>query len=220
MGLTLKGQYDLTNNYNWNTSAISGGQGRTDAIEATYNTGAAQLRVIYDELRGANGTFDNVYVHSRSLMAGGAYTVGPVRVYAGYQHLNAPGATNASVGVTNASQPTGVSVPTSVDHEWFGAAWQVTVVTTVTGAVYHANANHGNGNGTMYTFGGTYNLSKRTFLYTELGYLHNSSTSNLSLGSDSYGDNNYDPATGTASNDNPVYGHTQAGVFAGIMTSF
>ncbi|MDR6413264.1 porin [Paraburkholderia terricola] len=220
MGLTLKVQYDLTNNYNWNISATPGGQGRTDTIEATYNVGAAQLRVIYDELRGASGTFDNVYVHSRSLMAGGAYTVGPVRFYAGYQHLGAPGATNASVGVANASQPAGITAPTSVDHAWLGAAWRVTGVATVTGGVYHANANHGNGNGTMYTFGGTYNLSKRTFLYAELGYLHNSSTSNLSLGSDSYGNNNYDPATGTAWNDNPVYGHSQAGVFAGIMISF
>ncbi|MFL9959238.1 porin [Paraburkholderia nemoris] len=220
MGLTLKGQYDLTNNYNWNNSTTPGGQGRADAIEAIYNVGAAQLRVIYDEIRGANGSFDNVYAHSRSLMTGGTYAVGPVRLYAGYQHLNAPGATNASVGVTNTSQPAGVSAPTSVDHAWLGAAWQVTGVTTVTGAVYHANANHGNGNGTMYTLGGTYNLSKRTFLYTELGYLHNSSTSNLSLGSDSYGNNNYDPVANTASNDNPVYGHSQAGVFAGIMTSF
>ena len=71
-----------------------------------------------------------------------------------------------------------------------------------------------------YTLAATYNLSKRTFLYTEVGYIHNSSTSNLNLGDGSYGNNNYNPATNTSSNDNPNYGHSQTGVFTGIMTAF
>ncbi|MFP3693473.1 porin, partial [Burkholderia sp. SIMBA_048] len=87
-----------------------------------------------------------------------------------------PNATNASVGVTDASQPGGVSAPTAVDHEWIGAAWQINAAAAITAAVFHANANKGNGNATLYTLGGTYNLSKRTFLYTEAGYVHNSST--------------------------------------------
>jgi predicted porin len=225
-GLTLKGQYDLTNNYNWNTAGTGTGtggagspQGRTDGIEAVYDIGGLELRAIYDEVRGANGTFDNVYSHSRSLLGGGTFTLGPVKFYAGYQHLNAPAATDASVGVTG-TQPAGITAPTSVDHEWFGVAWQATAAAALTGAIFHANANNGNGNATMYTLAATYNLSKRTFLYTEVGYMHNSSTSNINLGNGSYGNNNYDPTTQTSSNDNPNYGHSQTGVFAGIMTAF
>ena len=176
--------------------------------------------MIYDEVRGANGSFNNVYSASRSILAGGTYVIGPVRLYAGYQHLSAPDATNASVGVSNASQPGGVSAPTGVNHEWVGAAWQVNDAAAITGAVFHANANNGNGNATLFTLGATYALSKRTFLYTEAGYVHNSSTSNINLGNGPYGNNNYDPSTGTSSNGNPDYGHSQTGVFAGIMTMF
>ena len=222
-GVVLKGQYDLTNNYNWNQAAPGNTQGRADGIEAVYDIGGLELRAIYDEVRGANGTFDDVYSHSRSLLGGGTFTLGPVKFYAGYQHLNAPAATDATVnggvGVVG-TQPGGVSAPTSVDHEWFGVAWQATAAAALTGAIFHANANNGNGNATMYTLAATYNLSKRTFLYTEVGYMHNSSTSNINLGDGSYGNNDYNPVTNTSANDNPNYGHSQTGVFAGIMTAF
>ena len=42
-GLTLKGQYDLTNNYNWNQAAPGNTQGRTDGIEAVYARCAPEL---------------------------------------------------------------------------------------------------------------------------------------------------------------------------------
>ncbi|CAB3793441.1 porin [Pararobbsia alpina] len=217
-GLVIKGQYDLSNNTNWNTSATPTGQGRGDAIEAVYDIGGLELRGIYDELRSSTGKFDDVYAHSRSAIAGGTYTLGPVKLYAGYQHLNAPDATNETVGVTN-GLPGGVTAPTSVNHEWLGAAWQANAATLLTGAVYHANANNGNGNATMYTLAGTYNLSKRTFLYSEFAYLHNSSTSNIDLGNDSYGPNT-NTSSSQAGLSNPDYGHSMTGVFAGIMTSF
>lgn len=224
-GLVLKGQYSLTNNTSWNSAPVNSagvptGQGRTNAVEGIYTWGSGDFRVIYDEVRGADGSFNNVYSASRDILAGGTYVIGPVKLYAGYQHLSAPNATNASVGVTDASQPAGVSAPTSVNHEWFGAAWQINTPTQVTAAVYHANANNGNGNATLFTLAGTYALSKRTFVYTEAGYVHNSSTSNINLGNGPYGNNNFDPATGTSSNSNPNYGHSQTGVFAGIMHSF
>ncbi|OLL27698.1 porin [Burkholderia sp. SRS-W-2-2016] len=224
-GLVFKGQYSLTNNTSWNSAPVNSagvptGQGRTNAIEGVYTWGGGDFRVIYDEVRGANGSFNNVYSASRMALVGGTYVVGPVKFYVGYQHLSAPDATNASVGVTDASQPAGVSAPTGVNHEWLGAAWQVTPATQITGAVYHANANNGNGNATLFTLAATYALSKRTFLYTEAGYVRNSSTSNINLGNGSYGNNNFDPTTGTSSNSNPNYGHSQTGVFAGIMTSF
>ncbi len=234
-GFTVKGQYDLTNNPNgWNaapsSSGISGSgpnqlggaQGRTDGIKAMYNGGNLEVLAIYDETRDPNGKFSNVYVSSRSVMAGGNYTWGPLKAYLGYQHLSAPEASLGSYGVATGALPSGVrGVPTAVDHEWFGVTYTVNPFTAVTGAVYHANANNGNGNATMYTLGGTYSLSKRTFFYTELAYLHNSSTSNLGLGNgfaDPYGPNQNQG--GAAGNIAPNYGHSQFGVVAGIMTLF
>ena len=219
-GFALKGQYDLTNNTSWNSASSATGQGRSDGIEMRYQFANGGARVIYDEVRGANGSFDDVYAHSRSLLAAGLYAVGPVRVYAGYQHLSASSATDASVGLAQGTQPAGVSAPTQVDHEWLGAAWRVTAAAGMTAAIYHANANHGNGSATLYTLGGTYGVSKRTFLYAEMAYVHNSATSNIGLSDGPYGNNNYDPATQTASNTNPDYGHGQAGAFVGIMTAF
>jgi predicted porin len=219
-GLSFKGQYALTNNTNWNVALPPATQGRTDAIEGIYQFGGGDFRVIYDEVRGADGSFNNVYSASRSILAGGTYNFGPVRLYAGYQHLSAPDATNESVlGAAAGTQPAGINAPSTVDHEWFGALWQVNAAAALTAAVYHANANNGNGNATLYTLAATYNLSKRTFLYTEAGYIHNSSTSNINLGNGPYGNNTND-ATGAILNGNPNYGHSQEGVFAGIMTAF
>jgi predicted porin len=102
-GLTVKAQYDLTSNPNgWNSAASStgvsgsgpnqlgGAQGRSDGIDAKYTAGDFELLAIYDETRDPNGKFSDVYVSSRSIMAGGTYTWGPVRTYVGYQHLAAP----------------------------------------------------------------------------------------------------------------------------------
>ncbi|WP_028228253.1 porin [Paraburkholderia ferrariae] len=239
-GLTLKGQYDLANSANWNgnggsgsapgqlgnTSGFGSGQGRSDGFKAQYNASSFELQALYDEIRDPYGRFSNVYLYSRSIMAGGTYTLGPVKLYAGYQHLSAPDADEA--GYDGAASPGGASLPTAVDHEWGGAAWQLSAATALTAAVYHANANNGNGNATLYTLAGTYNLSKRTFFYTELGYIHNSSTSNIGLGNgyaDPYGASGASNASGGGAvgggiNEGPGYGHSQFAANVGIMTQF
>ena len=227
-GLTIKGQYDLTNSTTWNAGNPGSGQvgapqGRSDGIKAQYDGANLELLAIYDEIRDSNGQFSNVYTASRSVLVGGTYQVGPVKFYAAYQHLSAPSASDYGYFGTSTptTQPGGVSLPTVVDHEWAGATWQVSSFTALTAAVYHANANKGNGNATMFTLSGTYNLSKRTFLYSELGYIHNSSTSNIGLDDGNYGANvNNDPVNGSSSNTNPDYGHGQLGAFAGIVTQF
>ncbi|NTX26966.1 porin [Burkholderia pyrrocinia] len=235
-GFTVQGQYNLTNSTKWNSgtpgsapsqlgtsTGVGSSQGRVAGLKLEYNAHSVDLQVIYDEVRDGNGKFSNVYFASRSLFAGGSYAWGPVTFYAGYQYLSAPDASNAGYyGSTTASTlPAGTSLPSAVDHEWAGARWEISPTTSVTGAIYHANANRGNGNATMYTLSGGYQLSKRTRLYTELGYLRNSATSNLGLNGGSYGANtNNDPVNGNASSLNPNYGHSQFGAFAGVATLF
>ncbi|SOE97353.1 Outer membrane protein (porin) [Burkholderia sp. D7] len=235
-GFTVQGQYNLTNSTKWNSgnpgsapgqlgtsSGLGSSQGRVDGLKLQYNAQNLELQAIYDEVRDGNGQFSNVYLTSRSIFTGGSFALGPVKLFAGYQHLSAPDASNAEYFGTSAATalPAGVSLPTTVNHEWVGAQWGATPATFLTGAVYHANANNGNGNATMYTLSGAYLLSKRTRLYTELGYLHNSATSNLGLNSGVYGANvNNDPLNGNPASTNPNFGHSQVGVFAGIATQF
>ncbi|EEE09020.1 porin [Burkholderia multivorans] len=235
-GLTIQAQYNLTNSTRWNagnpgsapgqlgtSTGLGSSQGRSDGVKLEYNARQLDLQLIYDEIRDGNGKFSNVYLASRSIFAAGSYVWGPVTLYAGYQHLSAPDASEAGYFGTSTptALPAGVSVPTAVNTGWVGAQWAVTPATYITGAVYHANANNGNGNATMYTLSGAYLLSKRTRLYTELGYLRNSSTSNLGLNGGAYGANIHDdPVNGSASSTNPNYGRGQFGVFAGIATQF
>ncbi|WP_233856223.1 porin [Paraburkholderia sp. HD33-4] len=235
-GFTLQGQYDLTNSTKWNsgnpgsapgqlgtTTGLGSSQGRADGIKLSYTNKGLFWQATYDEVRDGNGNFSNVYLASRSILTGLTYAFGPVTAYLGYQHLSAPDASNLGYfdTATAPALPGGVSLPTSVNHEWIGAIWQTTPALAITGAVYHANANNGNGNATMYTLGANYSLSKRTLLYTELAYLHNSSTSNLGLDSGVYGPNlNDDPVNGNPSSTNPNFGKSQFGVMAGLATRF
>lgn len=235
-GFTLQGQYDLTNSSTWNagnpgsapgqlgtSTGLGSAQGRSDGIKLSYQRGGLFWQATYDEVRDPNGQFSNVYLTSRSILTGASYAFGPVIAYIGYQHLSAPDASNEGYfgGATPTTLPAGTSLPTAVNHEWVGAIWQTTPALAISGAVYHANANNGNGNGTMFTLGANYSLSKRTLLYTELAYLHNSSTSNLGLNSGLFGANaNNDPVNGSPSSTNPNYGQGQFGVIAGIATQF
>ncbi|WP_322062057.1 porin [Paraburkholderia sp. J63] len=231
-GLSFAAEYDLTNNTSWNSGnpgsgpgTYGQGQGRSDGIRVQYSGAHIEAMVIYNEVRGTSGKFDNVYTASRSILAGSLFSFDPVKIYAGYQHLSAPDASAQGYFGTNAvpALPAGVSLPTAVDHEWIGIAWQVNAEAALRAACYHANANRGNGNATLYTVSGSYNLSKRTYLYAEVGYVHNSSTSNIGLNDgagDPYGPNvNNDPVVGSA-NISPNYGGGQIGTFAGIVTHF
>lgn len=231
-GLTVKGQYDLTNSSTWNAGnpgsgpgQLFGPQGRSDGLEVQYDTKPLLLQVIYDEIRDPEGEFSNVYVASRSILLGGTYDVGPVKLFAGAQHLSAPDASDSGYfGNAPATiLPSGVGLPTALDQEWFGAIWSPTPFLDLTAAVYHANTNHGNGNATLWTASGRYHLSKRTFFYGEVATVRNSATSNIGLGdgySDPYGANaSEDPVNGGTRTD-PNYGHGQVGVFAGLMHEF
>ncbi|WP_321889491.1 porin [Paraburkholderia bannensis] len=235
-GFIFQGQYDLTNSTKWNSgnpgsapgqlgssTGLGSAQGRSDGVKLSYQRGGLFWQATYDEVRDPNGQFSNVYLTSRSILTGATYAFGPVIAYVGYQHLSAPDASNA--GYFGSAQPTalpaGTSLPTAVNHEWIGAIWNSTPALAISGAVYHANANHGNGNATLFTLGANYSLSKRTLLYTELGYIRNSSTSNLGLNGGLYGANtNFDSTSNAASTTNPNYGKSQFGVTAGVATQF
>ncbi|PRX32192.1 putative porin [Paraburkholderia sp. BL18I3N2] len=214
-GFDFYGQYALSNATSWNGNGTTA-QGREAGAQITYTTSLFQIRGLYDEIRNpANGVLygpsastvnpgnigSGVFAASREYSALVNVFLGQFKIQAAYQAVRSAGAQNVLPGQ-----------PTTLDHEWGGVTWQATPAAALIAAVYHVNGNNGAGNATIYTVGGSYNLSKRTLLDIQVATTQNSKTANYGLNA-----NNAGTATST---DNPLPGHSQTGVYAGIQHSF
>ena len=214
-GFDFYGQYALSNATNFNGNGTTP-QGREGGAQITYTTSLFQLRGIYDEIRnpangglyGPNTTTANqgniaggVYAASREYTAAVNVFLGQFKLQGAYQATRSSGATGVLSGQ-----------PTTLDQEWGGITWQATPAAAIIAAAYHVNGNNGGGNATLYTIGGSYNLSKRTLLDFQVATTRNSKGAN-------YGLNATNPGTSVAT-DNPLPGHNQSGVYAGIQLAF
>lgn len=207
-GFDVYGQYGLSNSTSFNSNP--NGQGRMDGLQLTYTSPIFQVRGIYDEIRnnttGVLSGADGAFSFSREYTAAVNVFLGPFKIQGAYQALRTSGYKVAATGLA----------PSSVDHEWGGVTWQATPAAALIAAVYHANYNHGFGNSTIYTIGGTYNLSKRTLLDIQIATVRNSKTANLGLEANSF----TEPGSIVSGNDNPVPGHSQSGAYVGIQHVF
>jgi predicted porin len=220
-GFDVYGQYSLSNATAWNGNGTTP-QGREAGLQATYTTALFQLRGMYDEIRnplngqlngqaitgagGANPLPSGPFNYSREYTAAANVFLGPFKLQAAYQAIRSAGITASTPGV-----------PTTLDHEWGGITWQATPAAAAIAAVYHVNGNNGGGNATIYTIGGTWNLSKRTLLDLQIASVRNSKAANFGLDANSVG------AGGTVNgpyNENPLPGHSQTGAYAGIQHVF
>ncbi|WP_250487919.1 porin [Caballeronia sp. GaOx3] len=200
-GFDFAGQYSFSNATNFNGNGTTP-QGREAGAHITYTSALFQVRGMYDEIRSAaNGGFDNPFTASREYSAMVNVFLGQFKIQGAYQAIRTSGGA-ATAGVA----------PTSLDHEWGGVTWQTTPAAALIAAVYHVNANKGAGNATMYTIGGSYNLSKRTMLNMQIATTQNSKSANFAL--------NANDAGTTVSSDNPLPGHSQSGVYLGIQHLF
>jgi predicted porin len=200
-GFDAYGQYAFSNATSFNGNGTTA-QGRWAGAQLTYTSPLFQVRGIYDEMRDAqNGLLDDPFTASREYSAMVNVFLGQFKIQAAYQAIRTSGGT-ATEG----------EAPTSLDHEWGGVTWQATPAAALIAAVYHVNANKGQGNATIYTVGGSYNLSKRTLLDIQIATVQNSKTANFGLNANNAGD--------TTATDNPIVGHSQSGVYAGIQHSF
>jgi predicted porin len=199
-GFDAFGQYALSNATSFNGNGTTP-QGRWDGLQLTYTAAHFQVRGIYDEIRDAdNGLLDDPFTASREYVAMVNLFFGPFKIQGAYEAIRTSG--DATAG----------TAPTTLDHEWGGVTWQISPAAALIAAVYHVNANKGQGNATLYSVGGSYNLSKRTMLDFQIATVQNSSTANFGLNANDAGD--------TAATDNPLPGHSQSGVYAGIQHSF
>jgi predicted porin len=215
-GFDFYGQYALSNATSWNGNGTTP-QGREAGAQVTYTNSLFQVRGLYDEIRNpANGSLygpaaatpanaaniaTGVFAASREYSALVNVFLGQFKIQGAFQAVRSAGATGVLPGQ-----------PTTLDHEWGGVTWQATPAAALIAAVYHVNGNNGAGNATIYTIGGSYNLSKRTLLDIQIATNRNSKNANFGLNADNAG-------TSTAT-DNPLPGHQQSGVYAGIQHSF
>ncbi|OLL33162.1 porin [Burkholderia sp. SRS-W-2-2016] len=216
-GFDFYGQYALSNATSWNGNGTTA-QGREAGAQVTYTNSLFQIRGLYDEIRNpttgglwggnvANGgvntanTGNGVFSASREYSALVNVFLGQFKIQAAYQAVRSAGATGGVYGQ-----------PTTLDHEWGGVTWQATPAAALIAAVYHVNGNNGAGNATIYTVGGSYNLSKRTLLDLQAATVRNSRAANFGLNANNAGN-------GVAT-DNPLQGRQQTGVYAGIQHSF
>lgn len=213
-GFDVYGQYALSNStsFNGGPGAV---QGREDGLQLTYTNSLFQLRGLYDEIRNpttgslgdvAAGSPNGPFSFGREYFAGANVFLGQFKIQAVYQGVRTSGETNVPIGT-----------PTTTDQEWGGVTWQATPAAALIAAVYHVNANNGAGNATIYTIGGSYNLSKRTLLDIQIATARNSKTANFGLDANAPGAGG---DTSAGYNENPVPGHAQTGFYAGIQHSF
>ncbi|RFU46129.1 porin [Paraburkholderia sp. DHOC27] len=213
-GFDVYGQYSLSNSTSWNGNGTTP-QGREDGLQLTYTNSLFQVRGLYDEIRNPTtgtlgdpsaGSVAGPFSFGREYFGGVNVFLGQFKIQAVYQGVRTSGETNVPFGT-----------PTTTDQEWGGVTWQATPAAALIAAVYHVNANNGGGNGTIYTIGGSYNLSKRTLLDIQVATARNSKTANFGLDA-----NNPGPGGDTSAgyNENPLQGHSQTGVYAGIQHSF
>ncbi|WP_296658006.1 porin [Paraburkholderia sp.] len=209
-GFDVYGQYAFSNSTSFNN-------GREAGIQLTYTSSLFQVRGLYDEIRNPTngrlsgpydaintnnlGTVNGIFAYSRDYMAMVNVFLGAFKVQGGFEAIRSSGMTGQLPGQ-----------PTTANHEWGGVTWQATPAAALIAAVYHVNANNGGGNATMYTIGGSYNISKRTLFDIQAATVRNSSTANFGLNANNFGT--------SASTGNPLLGATQTGVYAGIQHSF
>jgi predicted porin len=218
-GFDVFGQYSLSNSTSWNGNGTTA-QGREDGLQLTYSSALFQVRGLYDEIRNpANGSLNGgvvdgvgqgAFTASREYVAMANVFLGQFKIQGVYEAIRTSGASGQPIGS-----------PTSLDQEWGGVTWQATPAAAIIAAVYHVNGNNGGGNATIYTIGGSYNLSKRTLLDLQVATVRNSSTANFGLDANNPGPGGLtNPTSPTTYNENPTPGHSQTGVYAGIQHSF
>jgi predicted porin len=189
------GGFDAGFQYSLGGVAGQFNSGRADGVQLSYRLGAFSARTIYQEVRDANGKYSDLYTAQRQLFAAAGFVGGAFKVQVSYTYMAAPDAPTAG--------------PRYADFGWLGVTYTASPFFHLTAAAYHIHQRGGQGSATLLDFGQTYNLSKRTSLYTTVGYLINGKNTNFSVVEQ--------PETSVW---NPALGHNQLGFYAGIMHYF
>ncbi|MFM0277744.1 porin [Paraburkholderia sediminicola] len=183
--------------FQYSLSGVAGqfNSGKSDGLQLTYHYSTFSIRTIYEEARDANGQFSNLYTAQKQLFLGAAYTGSWLKIQAAYTYMAAP---QAAAGT-----------PRYADYAWLGVTYNAPGPFKLSTAIAHLHQRDGQGSATLIALGPTYSLSKRTYLYTTMGYVLNGKNTNFSP---------IEQPVGSVSN--PALGHRQLGLYSGIMHYF
>lgn len=174
--------------------------GREISTSVSYSAGPASIGAIFDQVSTGTVTSNpDAKVRRASLAA--TVDVASARVFAGYRWAKAyDGAvlTGAAAGADN--QSSGLF--------WAGVRYAVTPAFTVSGAAYYQKFKNSSANPWLLSLLADYNLSKRTDVYTAIGYTLNRHGSDLGL------------SNGSSGFDQTLPGANQFGVTAGVRHRF
>ncbi|MFJ1252359.1 porin [Cupriavidus sp. CuC1] len=175
--------------------------GREMSGAVGYTSGPFTSRLVYDELRGSTLALDRNT--ERRAAISGIYTIGAAKVYAGYRWYY--GNYQTSELRTNLY--------------WLGLQYQATPNLSVTGAAYYTDVRNTAADPFSFVLQTSYAFSKRTDLYTSLGYVWNRHGSSLGLGG--FGPSlTRAPNTLTTTAEQTVAGQSQLGAVVGIRHRF
>ncbi len=178
-------QIGLMASFNNGDSAATTNISNAYGVSGEYDIGNLSLYGIYDEMKDKNGNYTNLYSASKEAIFGVTYNFKPVKLYAGYEILNAPqgSKTDGGMAITNPGASYNPYAPVYATHaymSWLGAVWTVSPKVTVRGAWFHTGLNDSAGHASLFTAGMEYYLSPNLFLYATGGEVVNSGKANFS----------------------------------------
>lgn len=137
----------------------------------TYDIGQFSVGAAYDEINTGTVTV-NPDAKVRKVSAGANYVIGPVKTFVGYRWARGydGGVVPGSIaGFGNQGS----------NLYWAGASWQFSPAWTFSGAAYLQDFRNTGNDPWLFSLNADYALSKRSHLYTSVGYVKNKGTSNL-----------------------------------------
>lgn len=190
-GLSFRAQMGL----NGTAGNFNGGKQLGGVV--IYQSGPLTVKGLYEEIRSSTGEFNSLYEASRMYVAGGSYTLGDLKLSAGYALTR-----SASQTVATADNPAAAN---EQNLFWIGGNYQMSPALVLNTGIYRANRNKGGGNGTLLAVGANYSLSKRTMLYGSFGTVKNGGNAAFSV---------------EAGSNRPTAGSNQQGLYTGMVYSF
>ena len=172
----------------------SSADSRKYAVAGSWTQGGLGVMAAYEQINGNTLAATSNRAETTAFHVAGDYKTGDVRFTAGMRGYKVVAVTAATADVR-------------ADTYWGGVSYLVQPAITLTGAVYHVNVKNvaagQDADPTMYVARVLYALSKRTELYTAVGYAKAKNGRLVSL-----------------SRDNAGFASTQTGVTAGIQHRF
>jgi predicted porin len=159
------GNFKATAQLGSGVGPLNSSAGRVKGLKAVYSDNTYNVRVIYDEIRDANGKLSDLYAASRELIVGATVNLENFKLSAAYTRLLAPDA---------------LSGPTSANYWWAGGAYHLTSLADLIASVYRITTN-GSDRATLGVAGANYSFSKQTLLYARVAFVANGAHSDLGV---------------------------------------